>query len=54
MGTFIYLARPTYLRYSKRISIKSIYRCRFKNYKKYDTYLRKYKKYKTVSISLLF
>jgi hypothetical protein len=53
MGVLIRLARRTYLRYSKRISKESIYRYRFKNYKKYDTYLRKYKDYNLISISLI-
>jgi hypothetical protein len=54
IGVFIRLARRTCLRYSKRISKKPIYRYRFKNYKKYDIYLRKYKEYNLISISLLF
>jgi hypothetical protein len=54
MGTLIYLARRTYLRYSKRIFKEPNYRCKFKDYKKYDIYLRKYKNYNSVSISLLF
>jgi hypothetical protein len=54
MGTFIRLARRTYLRYSKRISKEPTYRYKFKNYKKCDAYLRKYKNYNPVSISLLF
>jgi hypothetical protein len=53
MNTPIRLARRTYLRYFKYISKEPIYRCRFKDYKKYDTYLRKYKKYNSVNISLL-
>jgi hypothetical protein len=53
IGAPIRLARRTYLRYSKRISKKSIYRCKFKDYKKCDVYLRKYKKYNLISISLL-
>jgi hypothetical protein len=54
MGTLIRLARRTYLRYSKRIFKEPNYRCKFKDYKKYDIYLRKYKNYNSVSISLLF
>jgi hypothetical protein len=53
ISTFIRLARRIYLRCFKRISKKSIYRCGFKDYKKYDTYLRKYKDYNLISISLL-
>jgi hypothetical protein len=54
MGAPIRLIRRTYLRYSKRIFKKPIHRYRFKDYKKCDTYLRKYKKYNLVNISLLF
>jgi hypothetical protein len=48
------LARQTYLRCFKRIFEEPIYRYKFKNYKKYDTYLRKYKEYNLINISLLF
>jgi hypothetical protein len=54
VDTLIRLARRTYLRYSKRISKEPIHRYKFKDYKKYDTYLRKYKDYNLISISLLF
>jgi hypothetical protein len=53
IDTPIRLARRTYLRYSKRIFKKPIYRYKFKDYKKYDIYLRKYKNYNSISISLL-
>jgi hypothetical protein len=53
IGTSIRLARRTYLRCFKYIFKKSIYRYKFKDYKKYDTYLRKYKKYNPINISLL-
>jgi hypothetical protein len=54
IGTPIRLIRRTYLRYSKYISKKSTHRYKFKDYKKYDTYLRKYKDYNLINISLLF
>jgi hypothetical protein len=53
VDTFVRLTRRICLRCSKRISIKSIHRCGFKNYKKCDACLRKYKECKTISISLL-
>jgi hypothetical protein len=49
----IRLAHRTCLRCFKYISKKLIRRYKFKNYKKYDTYLRKYKDYNLINISLL-
>jgi hypothetical protein len=54
MGAPIRLIYQTCLRCSKRISKELIYRYKFKDYKKYDTYLRKYKDYNPINISLLF
>jgi hypothetical protein len=54
IGALIRLARRTYLYYFKCIFKEPIYRYRFKDYKKYDTYLRKCKNYNSVNISLLF
>jgi hypothetical protein len=46
------LVRKIYLRYSKRISEDPTYNYRLKEFQKYITYIRKYKDYTSVRISL--